>query len=504
MDAAGEQIWGSDGLAELTEVTADFYGENYYEYACDKGGVPYSRSEPFWLEFFGSVAEQLVKTLEPGSVLDVGCALGLLVEALRSRGVDARGIDISAWAIEQVPAHLRPSFDVASVTEELQGQYDLITCIEVLEHLPPSLAEAAVANLCRHAQTILFSSTPDDFEEPTHLNVQPGGYWAGLFFQNGFVRDFDYDASFLSPQAILFRQGSVDEETLIDGYERALWRRHSDLNGRLVSAVREHDRLAERFNQAAVVHDELSSVYQDLQASSAEVVAIRNASQEQVRHLSETVDNAERRRAAESAAAYEMVHQFELGQRRLAGDLAVRDAELLALRNTKTFRYSAKLRGIYGLFRRRRAPADGAGLSILPADGTYQMWIDFFDTRDDAARLRLEKRVHALVSPPKISVIMPVYNPPVDLLRSAIDSVRNQIYPNWELCISDDCSTDPAIAPLLEEVAATDDRIKVVRREVNGTSRPCPILPSQLRLANGLLRSIMTTSWPIMRWHLWL
>jgi glycosyltransferase involved in cell wall biosynthesis len=63
---------------------------------------------------------------------------------------------------------------------------------------------------------------------------------------------------------------------------------------------------------------------------------------------------------------------------------------------------------------------------------------------------------------------MPVYNPPVHLLRSAIDSVRSQIYPNWELCIADDFSTDPEVVRLLEEYAANDPRIRVVRRSENG------------------------------------
>ncbi len=137
-----------------------------------------------------------------------------------SRGVDARGIDISTWAIEQVPAALQPFCRVGSVTEEIDGHYDLITCIEVLEHLPPSLADASVANLCRHAEMVLFSSTPDDFDEPTHLNVEPGSYWAQLFLRHGFVRSFDYDATFLATHAVLFRRVEVDADMLVEGYER--------------------------------------------------------------------------------------------------------------------------------------------------------------------------------------------------------------------------------------------------------------------------------------------
>ena len=51
---------------------------------------------------------------------------------------------------------------------------------------------------------------------------------------------------------------------------------------------------------------------------------------------------------------------------------------------------------------------------------------------------------------PLISVLMPVYNPAPDWLRQAIGSVEQQIYPQWELCIADDCSTDPAVHAVLD------------------------------------------------------
>lgn len=69
---------------------------------------------------------------------------------------------------------------------------------------------------------------------------------------------------------------------------------------------------------------------------------------------------------------------------------------------------------------------------------------------------------------PKISVILPVFNSPPEFLRQAIDSVIRQVYDNWELCISDDCSDDPEIKSLLDSYAKADDRIKVMFRDSNG------------------------------------
>lgn len=98
----------------------------------------------------------------------------------------------------------------------------------------------------------------------------------------------------------------------------------------------------------------------------------------------------------------------------------------------------------------------------------YTEWIRRYDTLTDETRAAMRARIDAFEHNPLISVIMPTYNPKPDWLEQAIESVRNQIYPNWELCIADDASTDKAIRPILERYAKEDARIKVVFREQNG------------------------------------
>jgi hypothetical protein len=56
------------------------------------------------------------------------------VEALRQRGIDAEGIDLSSYAISHVHESVRPYCRVASITDDLPDRYDLIVSIEVLEH----------------------------------------------------------------------------------------------------------------------------------------------------------------------------------------------------------------------------------------------------------------------------------------------------------------------------------------------------------------------------------
>ena len=191
----------------------------YFDHCC---GRPYARDEE-WFRFFGEIANRIVIDIQPSSVLDAGCAWGFLVEKLRERRVDAFGIDISPYAIENVHPDIAQYCSVGSIAEPFSQGYDLIVCIEVLEHMPKDEAERAVKNICDHTGDVLFSSTPFDYKEATHLNVQPPEYWAELFARYSFFRDVDFDASFITPWAVRFRRKNDPLTRLVRNYERKLF-----------------------------------------------------------------------------------------------------------------------------------------------------------------------------------------------------------------------------------------------------------------------------------------
>ena len=68
----------------------------------------------------------------------------------------------------------------------------------------------------------------------------------------------------------------------------------------------------------------------------------------------------------------------------------------------------------------------------------------------------------------KIAILMPVYNPDRACLVNAIESVLQQVYENFELCIADDASTESYVKEVLTRYAEKDQRVKVVFREQNG------------------------------------
>jgi GT2 family glycosyltransferase len=107
----------------------------------------------------------------------------------------------------------------------------------------------------------------------------------------------------------------------------------------------------------------------------------------------------------------------------------------------------------------RAQPAQAAGM--------YDAW---FRERAESARLARDVAADLarLTYRPRISVLTPVYNTPPDLLRKMVDSVRVQMYPDWQLCLADDASTKPETRRALDAIDGTDPRIRVIRQAVNG------------------------------------
>lgn len=221
---------GSEAAVPDAGTVSSDYGADYYgHYAAD--GVSYERNA-FWLDFFRKIADRLIEDFHPKTTLDAGCAIGLLVEALRDRGVEADGIDFSEFAISHSREDIRPFLTVGSITEPLTRRYDLITCFEVVEHMPPRDADRAIANLCAFTDEIVLTSTPMHYRDPTHTNIHPQEYWTERFARHGFVRDVEYDGSYIAPWAARYRRSTAPLHRVVADYDRAYSRMLHELQER--------------------------------------------------------------------------------------------------------------------------------------------------------------------------------------------------------------------------------------------------------------------------------
>jgi len=103
---------------------------------------------------------------------------------------------------------------------------------------------------------------------------------------------------------------------------------------------------------------------------------------------------------------------------------------------------------------------------LHPLDASYGTWLaaNAPTTREIVRRAAAADALDG----PRVSVLVPVWNTPAGVLERCIESVRNQLYPRWELCLVDDASTHPAVREVLWRAAVSDRRIRVRYREGNG------------------------------------
>ncbi|MDH5527970.1 MAG: glycosyltransferase family 2 protein [Nitrospirota bacterium] len=98
----------------------------------------------------------------------------------------------------------------------------------------------------------------------------------------------------------------------------------------------------------------------------------------------------------------------------------------------------------------------------------YAQWIAHHDTLSEEQHREIAEDISHMKAGPTFSVVMPVYNTHLPWLKEAIDSVTGQLYPHWELLLVNDASPNADVAPFLDGIAATDRRIRVAHRKVNG------------------------------------
>ena len=105
--------------------------------------------------------------LEGKKVVDVGCGGGILAESIAQAGADTTGIDLSEKALKVAELHALEvganltyrSISAEALADEQSEQYDVVTCMEMLEHVPdPASVVRACAKLCKPGGTLFFST----------------------------------------------------------------------------------------------------------------------------------------------------------------------------------------------------------------------------------------------------------------------------------------------------------------------------------------------------------
>lgn len=168
----------ADGLGAALAEGPELYGASYFGVA--RGGERRSGYAQYDRQTSrANIASYLLwKNFECRRSLDVGCALGFVVEALRELYVDAWGSDISADAISLAHPSVRPFLTQGDLSKGLpfeDGHFDLISSFEILEHVPPERVPEALTELARVCRGHLVATIPSFGPNP----YGPGGWFSG-------------------------------------------------------------------------------------------------------------------------------------------------------------------------------------------------------------------------------------------------------------------------------------------------------------------------------------
>jgi SAM-dependent methyltransferase len=160
--ASGGTVAG-DGGAE----GGDLYGGRYFGVGRDPSGDRQGQSGYATYDRVSSNADiaayLLWRNFRARRTLDVGCARGYLVEALRELGVDAHGCDVSGYAVEHAAPGALGYVRIGDLSHGLpydDGEFDLVSALEILEHLPTAAVPAALAELRRVCGGLVYATIP--------------------------------------------------------------------------------------------------------------------------------------------------------------------------------------------------------------------------------------------------------------------------------------------------------------------------------------------------------
>jgi len=426
----------------MDRIYGEFFFNDFYE---KNGGGNYTNREQ-WEPFFFNIADKIIEKFNPKTVLDAGCAMGYLVEALRKRGVEAYGFDISEYAISKVDESIKPYCLVHSITENLPDnfpkKYDLIVTIEVLEHLFPEDGVKAIKNLCQYSDTIIFTSTPEDIEDITHVNVQQQEYWCKEFAKNNFFKDHIIPVDFICRHAMLFRKNLDFPNVVFDYeiYDRLEHLKLKKFEKELIdkdNKICELEKIESEKNTLSSKNNYLSRSINDLQ------VKISRLQKQNNKILSENNEIL-------SSQYWKMTKPFRIITGSIKKALYKFNLIRMIVKIIKVLLTKGGYRRLFGIAK-----------NFLRIGNTSR-----FCKLNKRERIRQETATFDKNI--KFSIVVPLYNTPIKFLKAMIESLKAQTYRNWELCLADGSDKEHIdVEKCVEEFLKKDNRIIYKKLEKN-------------------------------------
>jgi len=465
-----------------------------------------------------SVLGHLLSLIKSGSrVLELGCAAGSMTRILHERhGCQVDGLELDPVSAEQARPFCSRLLIGNLETVQWDGpffqgqQYDHILIADVLEHMrEPGQVLRGVSNLLASGGSILVS-TPNISFAGVQAAIQAGWFPyapTGLLDQGHvhFFTRFELEALVLQCGGVPVERRAVHwgpndsefasywaeltpqaQQTLLSSPDATVYQwvvsieRPSEKTWRrCVMFAPERALYSQKWGQLV---QQVNTLQQELEAGHQRALGMLDS----VKQLRLRQYELERQLITQQQQAHTATAKLEQVFTSTSWRLTapVRNARATASRwrtNASLLAKSLRTQGVAPTLLKvvkklasHQAPTVpvGAPTSELfqPDWAAYRDWLNQYEQLPSDGTDQVAVALQTAGNWPTFSVIMPVFNPNLVWLLQAIESVRQQWYPHWQLIIVDDASTQQRqeLMALLERKSADDPRIRVTYRESNG------------------------------------
>jgi SAM-dependent methyltransferase len=184
----------------MKQFKADYYDEEYFQPHNRKSSYIYPFTWEVEREGCMACAKTIIEHFNPSNVLELGCAKGFLLKALKELKPDIEvvGCDISRFALENLIEPF-PVFlcDVRDGIPVKSQSFDVVVATNLLEHIDHEYVAGVIAELRRVSRRWVFVSMPISLQnanllhlgDQSHVSVLPLSYWICQFYRHGFLLD---------------------------------------------------------------------------------------------------------------------------------------------------------------------------------------------------------------------------------------------------------------------------------------------------------------------------
>ncbi|MBT4147586.1 MAG: glycosyltransferase [Gammaproteobacteria bacterium] len=461
----------------------------------------------------------LASRIKPNqSILELGCSSGYLSKFL-AQELDCKvvGVDINKNALLKAAPYCQQTI-VADLdtdtwlTEIQEQQFDVVLCADVLEHLKDPVAMLASLKPFLHQESRLLTSVPNvahasirlellqghfDYEklgllDDTHLHFYTRDGLIAMLMQAGYVCcDISYSIQDLADEAIDQHLANAGLKATKQARE-LLHAPDATAYQFIIEARPVQSELAEHLPQSLTPKPLVSSgvFYGEKQEKIVLLEQQLGIESEHNKHHQIHIQQLDKHHQIHiqqlDSALFDLSTKLQQETEKnnhlsstvthlqdSANDLTVENQHLeqVLLRVHKKMSYRMvrgvknTLKKISGLLRKTNKTLAQETPAIF---FNYDAWLATYGnlTKKELSSFRDEANSWQVT--PRIAVLMPVYNPDKACLVNAIESVLQQVYVHFELCIADDASTASYVREVLQSYMDKDPRVKVIFREQNG------------------------------------